>query len=217
MAESSEGVHPVPNFRVTPQHTRATRAMCGNFGQIGARKEEVRILLNSVGITDNQFDEVVGRTRLNINLLQKVSDYFVGCPTFRNEKVKLDALTVEGDGVQLIKSLPTNENVDPNARWTSLVIRPNSANANAITVFGASYVMGYQLHKEPIAESNANWCCLEASTAQNPWVLPAPWIANRNARRVLPPGFGIERFVSISDSQRNRTNATVRRMIISPR
>ncbi|CAG4946966.1 unnamed protein product [Colias eurytheme] len=119
MAESSEAVHPVLNFRVTPQNTRATLAMCGNFGQIGARKEEVRILLHSVGITDNQFDEVVGRTRLNINLLQKVSDYFVGCPTFRNEKVKLDALTVEGDGVQLIKSLPTNENIDPNARWTS--------------------------------------------------------------------------------------------------
>ncbi|CAG4946970.1 unnamed protein product [Colias eurytheme] len=77
--------------------------------------------------------------------------------------------------------------------------------------------MGYQLHKEPIAESNANWCCLEASNAQNPWVIPEPWIANRNATRVLPPGFGIERFVSISDSQRNRTNAIVRRMIISPR
>lgn len=207
----------MPNFRVLPQHTKATRALCGYFGPIGARKEEVRILLNSVGIRDNGFDETIGGTRLNINLLQKVSDYFAGCPTFRNEKVKLDALTGEGDGVQLIGSIPTNENTDAATRWTNLIIRPNSSNASPITTFGASYLMGFQLHKTVVANSNANWYCLEQTNAERPWAIPAEWIANRNDRRVLPPGLEIQRFVSICDSQRNRTNAIVRRMIVSQR
>lgn len=146
MAEASIAAQPVPNIRVLPQHTRATRAMCGSFGAIGSRKEEVRILLNSFGITANQFDETIAGTRLNTHLLQRVSDYFMGCTTFRNEKVKLDTLTVEGDAAQLIKSLPTDENVDENARWTNLIVRPNSANANSISTFGATYLMGYQLY-----------------------------------------------------------------------
>lgn len=191
--------------------------MCGNFGPIGTRKEEVRILLNSVGVAATSFDEVIGGTRLNIHLVQKVSDYFAGSPTFRNEKVKLDSLTVEGDAAQFIKSIPTDENVDVNARWSNLVIRPKSASANTTSTFGASYLMGYQLAKTAIAEDNSNWCCLTAANAVNPWVIPPEWIANKNQRRALPPGMEIERFASISDSQRNRTNAIVRRMIISPR
>ncbi|CAH2088465.1 unnamed protein product [Euphydryas editha] len=217
MAEASDAAAPAANFRVLPPQSRATRALCGNFGPIGARKEEVRILLNSVGVTATTFDEVIGRTRLNIHLIQKVSDYFTGSPTFRNEKVKLDALTVEGDAAQLIKTTPTDENMDANARWTNLVIRPKSASANSVSTFGASYLMGYQLYKEAVAGSNANWCCVEQAAAAHPWVIPPQWIANRNERRALPPGMEIERFASISDSQRNRTNAIVRRMIISPR
>ncbi|KAJ8728934.1 hypothetical protein PYW07_006630 [Mythimna separata] len=170
MAEASEAVQPVPNFRVLPPNTRATRALCGNFGPIGARKEEVRILLQSVGIHANAFNETVGNTRLNINLLQKVSDYFAGCPTFRNEKVKLDALTIEGDAAQLTRSIPTNENVIPGTKWTELVIRPTSASANGVTVFGASYVMGYQLRKEAINGDHSNWCCVESAAAAQPWI-----------------------------------------------
>ncbi|KAL4710113.1 hypothetical protein ACJJTC_016515 [Scirpophaga incertulas] len=152
MAEASEAAQPVPNFGVLPPNTRATRNFCGNLGPVGARKEEVRIALNDLGITANRFDEVIAGTRLNIRLIQRVSDYFMGCPTFRNERVKLDALTVEGDAAQLIKTVPTNENVNPDARWTSLIIRPKSANANTVTTFGATYLMGYQLWKEPVGD-----------------------------------------------------------------
>lgn len=217
MAEASEAVHPVPNFRVLPQNTRATRSLSGYFVPIGTRNEDVRILLQSVGVTANHFNEMIGGTRLNVNLLQEVSDYFGRCPTFRNEKVKLDALTVEGDGVQLIRSIPTNENVDPTIKWTNTIVRPISSHPSSTTVFEASYLMGYQIEKSAITNSHANWCCLEQATAQNPWVIPPEWIENRNARRALPPGMEIGRFKWISDSQRNRTNAIVRRMIISPR
>lgn len=213
MAESSEAARPVPNFRVLPANTRATRNLCGYLGPIAL---PIRILLNSVGVSDNQFDETVTGTRLNIQLVQKISDYLASCGTFRNEKVKVDALTGEGDGTQLIKSKPTSENQDLAVKWTNLVIRPYSSNASPTSTFGATYLMGYQLYKEPIQESHANWCCVEAVAGSN-WQIPAEWIENRNARRAVPGGFDTERFVSISDSQRNRTNAIVRRMITSPR
>ncbi|CAG4969751.1 unnamed protein product [Colias eurytheme] len=217
MAETSEDVNPTPNFRVLPARTRATRALIGNFGPIGLRKEEVKISLESVGIRTTTFEEQITGTRLNIRLVQLVSDYLAGTPTFRNEKVKVDALTIEGDSAQLIRSIPTSENTDANARWTQLVIRPTAANACPVTTFGASYIMGYQLYKEVIATSHQNWCCVEAQPVENPWTIPQEWIDNRNAKRELPNGLDISRFVSISDSQSNRTNAIVRRMIVSQR
>lgn len=108
MAETSEDVQPMPNFRVLPATTRATRSLNGNFGAIGIRKEEVKISLQTMGITATTFEEQIANTRLNVRLLQAVSDYFAGSPTFRNEKVKIDALTVDGDSAQLIRSLPTD-------------------------------------------------------------------------------------------------------------
>ena len=115
------------NFRVLPAGTRTTRALTGYFGAIGARKEEVRIELESIGVTATRFAEQIARTRLNIRLVQKVSDYFARCPTFRIEKVKVDALTVAGDEVQLIKLVPTSEITNAAARWTDIIVRPTSA------------------------------------------------------------------------------------------
>lgn len=217
MAEASEVAQPVPNFRVTPPRTRPTSSLVGNHGIIGPRKEELRILLTSMGVDATHFRETVNGTRLNIQIVQRVSDYLVGCKTFRNEKVKLDALTIEGDAAQLIKSIPTAENVNAAEKWTNLIVRPTSANASSTTTFGATYLTGYQLSKNAVAGTHANWCCLEQAAAANAWEIPAEWIENRNARRALPPGMDVERFVSISDSQRNRTNAIVRRMIVSLR
>lgn len=217
MAEASQAANPTPNFRVLPQNTRATRALAGYFGAIGTREEKLRLELESFGITATDFKEQIAGTSLNIRLIQKVSDYFARSPTFRKEKVKLDALTADGDSVQLIKSIPTDENVNPNVTWTNLIVRPTAATAIPTTVFGASYIMGYQLTKGPVANSNANWCCVEQANPAQPWVIPQEWVANRNARRVTPEELDIARFVAISDSQRNRTNSIVRSMIISQR
>lgn len=216
MAEAAEGTA-TPHFKVLPAGTKATKALCGYFGDISARKEEIRILLESVGISSTAFDEVVSGTRLNILLVQRVSDYLLGSKTFRNERVKIDALTAEGDQVQLIRSVPTSENVTKAEKWTNLVIRPKSANALPTTTFGASYLTGFQLEKTPIEDDHTNWCPIEKATAASNWTLPATWIANRNSRRTLPTGMDVERFTSVSDSQRHRTNAIVRRMIVSPR
>lgn len=142
MAVASEAVNPTPNFRVLPPGTRATRSLTGYFGAIGARKEEVKIDLESIGINATSFAEQIAGTRLNIRLVQKVSDYFAGCPTFRMEKVKIDALTVAGDEAQLKKLKPTEENINAAARWTDIIVRPTGSTASPITVFGASYVMG---------------------------------------------------------------------------
>lgn len=83
MAEESEVAQVVPNFRVLSPRTRATKALAGYFGTIGDRKEEIRILLNSVGISAALFDETFGSTRLNIQLVQKVSDYLARSVNFK--------------------------------------------------------------------------------------------------------------------------------------
>ena len=59
-------------------------------------------------------------------------------------------------------------------------------------------MFGFQTFKEPgdgatITEQHAKWCCL-AGQGDKPWVIPNGWVANRNARRNLPPGIGTERF-----------------------
>lgn len=176
-------------------------SLAGYMGRRGIVKEEIRIALNSVGVSKSQFSEYIPNTRLNLQLIQMVSDYEGKVETFRNEKVKVESLTSEGDAVQFIRLKPTAENDNTQARWTEKLR------------------VGFQLYKEAtmIGEtaSHTNWYCLTRSVRD--WVVPEAAIANRNGRRTVPPGFEIERFVSVSDSQKNRANAIVRRLIISPR
>lgn len=216
MAQSTgDGV--LPDFKVLPPKTEATSNMVGYYGQMNAQKEEIRIELQSVGITGSSFKETVQSTRLNVHLVQKVSDYLSTIPTFREEKVKIDSLTCEGDSSQFIRTIPTDENTNAAIPWINKIVRPTAANAESTTTFGASYFTGYQLYKEPTnTDDHSNWCCVKAATAQT-WTIPNEWIKNRNENRILPPGFAVNRFVSISDSQLVRTNAIVRRMIQSQR
>lgn len=67
MAEASEAVNPTPNFRVLRAGTRATRGLTGYFGAIGPIKE-VRIELESIGISAPQFSEQIAGTRHKIRL-----------------------------------------------------------------------------------------------------------------------------------------------------
>lgn len=214
MAQSEENAQ--PNISVLPPGTQPTMNLVGYFSRLTNQKEEIRILLHSVGITGIAFAETVQGTRLNIHLIQTISDYLGTIPTFRVEKVKMDSLTSEGDSSQFIRSIPTQENTNINTKWTNKVIRPTSANAESVTKFGASYMTGYQLYKEPTNNNHSNWCCL-AAMPDGDWIIPPEWILNRNANRALPLGFDANRFVSISDSQLNRTNAIVRRLITSQR
>lgn len=215
MAIASDEAAPTPIIGPLPANLTPTQNLLRYMGPIGTRKEEIKILLNSVGITNDSFHEIVPNTRLNLQLLQKISDYLYSTKTFRNEKVKIDSLTSDGEAVQFIRTKPTSDNINVATRWTNKIIRPYSANAEATTTFGASYFVGFQIFKEATNTNNTNWCCV---TSEEPgWIIPQDWIANRNARRNLPDGFSTDRFVSISDSQEVRTNAITRRMITAPR
>lgn len=204
-----------PNIRVVPAGRVGNNNIAGYYGQSGQRKEEIAIALNSVGITANAFEETIPHTRLNIQLVQKVSDYFSSCPTFRMEKFNHAALSADGDSTQFIQMRPVaEENLDVNVRWTQKVARPYMANTETLATIGASYFVGFQLYKEPTNGDHQNWYCLNITP--NAPADPA-WIANRNERRRLPEGFGTQRFSGISDSLRNRTNAIVRRLIKTQR
>ncbi|GBP00583.1 hypothetical protein EVAR_76878_1 [Eumeta japonica] len=201
---------PLPNIRVVPAGRVATTNLAGFLGQSGQRKEEIAILLNSLGITATAFQENVNHTRLNTRLLQTVSDYFATSQTFKVEKVKHSALCAEGDSTQLIKLIPTTENENLQTKWTNLIARPYMSNTETLATIGASYMVGFQITKEPIQNDHTNWYPLEITEA-NP--VTEAWVNNRNARRRMPDGFDVNRFCGISDSMKNRTNALVRRLI----
>lgn len=205
-----------PAIGPVPATTVATRNLLGYFGRTRLQKEEIRIYLNSIGISQNNFEEVIPNTRLNMRLVQGVSDYLGKFITFRNEKVNIPSLSSEGDRTLLVRSRPNDENIDVNTTWTNKVVRPTSAAAEGITTYGASYMTGFQLMKEATGNSHQNWCCVTPA-ANSRWEIPAGWIANRNERRRMPDGFDAERYASIADSQLNRTNACIRRMITAQR
>ncbi|GBP12674.1 hypothetical protein EVAR_10320_1 [Eumeta japonica] len=201
---------PLPNIRLVPAGRVATKNIVGYYGQSGQRKKEIAILLNSFNIKATTFEQNVARTRLNIMLMQNISDYFSTLGTLKVERVKHSALCADGDSTQLIKHVPTEENVTLQSKWTHLIVGPYMSNTETLATIGASYLVAFQLQKEPITGNHANWYPL-VTTQQNP--ANPEWIANRNDRRELPDGFCANRFCGISDSLKNRANALVRRLI----
>ncbi|UPT53710.1 MAG: hypothetical protein 4 [Bactrocera dorsalis orbivirus isolate Zc] len=213
MAQTS-ATQVTPTFGCLPTGRVANSNLAGYFGTVHTPKEEIKLLLQSFGIDTTTFAENIARTRVNLKLIQYVSDYLQKQTTFRNEKVVMSNQTSDGDSVQFIRTKPTEENVDKSTKWTDKIVRPIATNAESITTFGASYMTGFQLYKEAVDSDHTNWYPLKVTSEHQ---IPQEWIANRNENRTLPPGFDINRFSSISDSQVNRTNAIVRRMIISLR
>lgn len=203
----------LPTLRPVPTKMSATRALCGYYGQAGIRKEELAIALNAVGVTATTFNSTTARTRLNIALINYVSDVLAQIATFRNERVNLGAMTAEGDASQLMRSEPTGES-QLGDKWTDHVVRPYHCNRELEAILGAVYFTGFQLYKEPIGTeentANNNWSCAIPTTAGP---VPEAWVSNRNDRRTVPAGFDIKRFAGLSDSQKMRTITVIRRMI----
>ena len=77
-------------------------------------------------------------------------------------------------------------------------------------------MFGFQTFKEPrdgatVTEQHAKWCCL-AAQGDKPWVIPNGWVANRNARRNLPPGIGKERLRTLSKREDIALEDIIRRI-----
>ena len=212
-AEASAEVHPVPNIPVLPPNTTATETLpC--FIQIEIRKEEVRQVLNSHGITNLAFKETIATTRFNVNIVQYISDIFGQIETFRCEKINIVALTQEGSRAQLVETRPSlMENVVGTFR-TQAVVQPGSVSADEVSIVGASYMLGFQLYKEAFVGDHSLWLPVHFN---NPNDLPEVWIADKNLRRVLPGNLANMQYNALFDSQEFQTRQIVRCMLKSKR
>lgn len=148
MAISSEDIRPTPNNPIVPEDTVPTTNLVGFTGPVGPRKEEMRQLLSSIGITPEAFPGSVVDTRFNARLTLLVSDVLDTISTFKVEKTVVGKLSTEGSEAQVISTRPiSSENAD-STTWINGYVQPRTVSHTGIAIIGASYFAGYQLEKE---------------------------------------------------------------------
>lgn len=97
MAMASAQEEPVPNIPVC-LYTVPTQNLLGFPGIIPPRRVEIRYL----------FQETVQNTRLNLQLLNNVSQLFQSYNSFKTEKINITSLTTQGSDAQLVVTKPTH-------------------------------------------------------------------------------------------------------------
>jgi hypothetical protein len=179
MAAASADEEPEPVFRIgTPTGSEITENLTGYFPVIGPRLIEIRQRLQSQGITPNAFPEYVTGTRFNLRYMLSVSDTLGKFETFRNEKVCFSRNTISGGESQIIVTRPQDDK-GLDQRWTETTVQATSAGCESTTQIGASYVFGFQLHKEDgqgqtLTARSQRWSCLRTNPeAEVPWHMPA--------------------------------------------
>jgi len=221
MSLCQEAQEPVPNFRVaTPNGTAPNANRTGRFSPIGPRRPEIRQRLAGQGITPNHFPEYIRDTRFNLRYIKSISDIISSFTTFRIEKMCFPRLAASGGETQVIVTRPTPDE-DLHEVWTTRSVQATSAADSSTTLMGGSFMFGFQAYKEPgegrtATERHAKSCCL-SPTAEQPWIIPEEWIANRNERRNLPPGIGTERFRTLTKRQDLSREDIIRRMVKTAR
>lgn len=221
MAVAGEGENPRQEVRVgLPAGAKVNENLLGFVDNVGPRRIEIRQRLYGQGITANAFPEFIENTRLNVQYTVSISDIINKFETFKNEKVIMSNMTRAGGESQIIQTKPVDQT---QVKWTKSLVQPTSAADSSVAQMGASYVFGFQLHKEQgpgndVTIAASRWSCIEADAeAEAPWVITQAWIETRNARRNLPQGIGTERFRGISMKQDIVTMNVVRRMIKTSR
>lgn len=219
MAVSSADENPTQTIRVgLPAGSVQNGNLLGYAANIGPRRIEIRQRLNGQGITATTFPEMISTTRLNMRYISSISDIVGVQQTYRVEKVVFPNLTLSGGETQIIMTRPSPDE-DLDQAWTHTTVQATSAGCESVAQMGAACVFGFQGYK---AQGPGNtdtarsvvWSCIQPIAADpEPWAITAAWLANRNARRNLPPGIGTERFRSLSQNQSTITYDVVRRMI----
>ncbi|XP_055543782.1 uncharacterized protein LOC129729298 [Wyeomyia smithii] len=189
MAATSAQENPAIAYRVaTPAGSIFTQNLCGSSANLGPRRAEIRQRLNGLGITENDFLEYVAGTRFNLVYLLQLSDMLSKIETFRMEKMTIPSLTIHGGETMVIQTLP-NVDEDPNVKWTDRTVQAQSPASDSTAQIGASFVFGFQLHKETLPDDAANtlalgaanWSCIAAAPdAAQPWKMLPAWNANKN-------------------------------------
>lgn len=227
MALATADDEPVVNIPL--QIPRGSRVKLGNLTgtveHIGVRRMELRAKLASFGITPQNFTEYSTGTRFNLKYLLSISDLIGSFATYRVDKTCFKMLTSAGGETQVIRS--RNLDYEENQSWTETSVIVTSAATSSTAVIGAGYVFGFQLEKGRTTDTEAQgiersttWSCIEPDPNLNEeqrWVMPQPWYAARNSRRVIPEGVGTERFRSISKRQDLQVIEVSRRMVKTSR
>lgn len=220
MALASHEAEQVPNFHVEiPANSAFTNNLLGKTSLIGERRPEIRQRLAGFGITVNQFDEYVPRTRFNLKYLRSISDIIGTFETFKVEKVVMKNLSMAGGETQVVKTTPSETN--ETETWRIRSVQGTYSSTSSTATIGAANCFGFQLYKEDGQGENrsqrvANWSCIQG-VGNAPWVMPDAWYNNRNARRNLPEVLGTARYRAISVRQDDVLNKVVRRMIKTTR
>lgn len=216
MMLTAEAQEPELNVRVgRPEHTEFTENLVGVNQPLGRRPEIIQRLAGQ-GITTALFPEYVENTGFNLRYMLSISDIISQFEAFRIEKVTFSKLTMSGGISQVILTKPLmTEGLQQNLRST--IVQAMSAANESIAEMGASFIFGFQLHKEfgegaTMTERSRRWSCTASSPA-GAWTMPQGWAENRNVCRNLPEGIGTERFRAMSKRQDISLQDVVRRMI----
>lgn len=205
----------VPAIPVLPPHTAASPNLLGFTGPIPLYKEEISTTLDSYGITPNQFNEFLATTRLNVQLLNYVSNILAATSTFKINMVNITDLGTEGTEAQLVTSKPRDDNM-LGTLCHDCIVEIRSPSATTDTIMGVAFIFGMQLYKEPFGGEHSSWVCVQPAPEQV-WNVPEAWIENRNERRVLPQNYRHDESASVPDSQVTRTENVMSKLVVTPR
>lgn len=152
---------------------------------------KLRQILASAGITKNAMAETIPGTRFSGVLFDLIDRTIAKVVTFKVDVLELNSMQTVGQDTQLLETRPGTTN--PGERCTTRAVTPYSTNSESTAVIGTSYFVGFQLAKEQVARSSANWSCVTGN-------LDPVWINNRNAGRRLPLGYKAQ-YAALEDLQ----------------
>lgn len=136
MAVAQHVNNAVLDIPVLPAHKSSSRNLLGFTGPIPYYKKEISSILGSYWITALQFDEFIATTRLNVQLLNYVSNILAATNTFKISITNITDLDVEGTEAQLVTSRPRDDNPEGTLCRDSVVeIRSPSATTDSQRTF----------------------------------------------------------------------------------
>lgn len=137
------------NYRVgVPVGAQITSNLSGSAPTIADPRDEIKRRLTGQGISATQFSEFAVNTRMNVQYMRQISDIIEDFTTFKNERVVIDNMTIDGGDDQIIQTHPISQGQRCEA-WTRIEVEPRSVNAVTVADIAAAIAFGFQTFKEP--------------------------------------------------------------------
>lgn len=185
---NAPGTLPAVNIEVPPRTTANQNLLW--VQPLSYRKPDTLSYVTDLGIAHNQFPETIPNTRLNLQLLDRLSVNMKQCKSFRITETQIIHLGMTGTIIQEIvtRAIPTDHTI----LCVQDEIAATSITRESTASVGASHLMSLQFSKSMAidgdndTENSLPWSCI-TFTAADP--IPAQWVQNRNALLDLPPRY----------------------------